>query len=63
MKDARKDLALLSPKTPVSSKIYSGAGGRFIAVAFLEERLAGDADWTATRESSSTGSGNSGKTP
>jgi len=51
LKDARKDLALLSPKTPVSSKIYSGAGGRFIAVAFLEERLAGDADWTGTRDS------------
>lgn len=45
VKDARKDLALLTPKAPVSPKIYSGAGGRFVAVAFLEERPAVDADW------------------
>jgi hypothetical protein len=45
VKDARKDLALLTPKAPVSPKVYSGAGGRFVAVAFLDERPAGDADW------------------
>ena len=49
-KDARKDLALLSPKAPVSSKIYQGDGGRFIAVAFIEERPAGDADWAGKKD-------------
>lgn len=45
VKDARKDLALLTSKAPVSPKVYSGAGGRFVAAAFLDERPAGDADW------------------
>ncbi len=48
-KDARKDLTLLSAKAPVSSKIYPGGGGRLLAVAFIEERPAGDADWAGKR--------------
>ncbi len=59
--EARKDLALLTSGSPVSSKIYSGAGGRFIAVAFIEERLAGDAEWAAKKDSFLRGMGEQGR--
>jgi peptidyl-prolyl cis-trans isomerase D len=61
MKDARKDLALLSPKAPVSPKVYSGAGGRFVAVALLEERPAGDADWAGRKDAFLNGMREQGK--
>jgi peptidyl-prolyl cis-trans isomerase D len=47
----RKDLALLTAGSPVSPKVHPGAGGRFLAVAFLGERPAIDADWAAQKDS------------
>ncbi len=49
--DTRKELALLSPKAQVSGKIHEGPGGRFLAVAFLEERVPGDAEWAGRKAS------------
>jgi len=48
-KDVRKELSFLSPKSPVSPKIYPGSGGRSVAVAFLEERIPGDAEWNGKK--------------
>ena len=43
--EIRQDLSALSPKAPISPKIYPGRDGRSFAVAFLKEQLPGDADW------------------
>lgn len=47
--EVRKDLSILSRKAPVSSKIYPGPEERSSGVAFLEERVAGDAEWAAKK--------------
>jgi peptidyl-prolyl cis-trans isomerase D len=43
--EIRQDLSALSPKSPVSPKIYPGRDGRSFAVAFLGEQLPGEAEW------------------
>ena len=48
--DIRKSLALLSPKSPLSSKGHAMPGGSNIAVAFLEEQPASEADWIAQKD-------------
>ncbi|MEW6721186.1 MAG: SurA N-terminal domain-containing protein [Thermodesulfobacteriota bacterium] len=48
--DVRKDLSILSNKAPVSSKIYPGPEGRSLGVAFLEERIAGAAEWAERKD-------------
>ena len=50
VKDARKDLSLLSPKAPVSGKVYTAAGGIDLAFAFLEEQPASETEWTDKKE-------------
>ncbi|MBP2675237.1 MAG: PpiC-type peptidyl-prolyl cis-trans isomerase [Deltaproteobacteria bacterium] len=49
--ETRKDISLLSPREQVSRKIYPGPEGRFLAVAFLEERASGDAEWAGKKDS------------
>jgi len=46
----RKDLAMLSPKHLLSPKIYEGPGGTNIAIAFLGEQSASEADWIASKD-------------
>ncbi|MCL1926854.1 MAG: SurA N-terminal domain-containing protein [Syntrophorhabdaceae bacterium] len=45
----RKDLALLSPQSLLIQKIYETPGGVNIAVAFLEEQIASEADWATSK--------------
>lgn len=49
-KEAQKEIRALSPKNPVSPKVYA-AGAVFLAVAFAEEREADPAEWTARKDS------------
>lgn len=43
--DLRKVLSSLSAKAPVPRTVYSGRGGRPLAVAFSSEQLPDDAEW------------------
>jgi peptidyl-prolyl cis-trans isomerase D len=43
--ELRQELSALSPKAPVSPKIYPGPDGRSFAVAFLGEQLPSEAEW------------------
>ncbi len=47
--EIRQDLSALSPKAPVSPKIYPGHDGRSFAVAFLGEQIPGNADWAQNK--------------
>ncbi|MBI5419263.1 MAG: SurA N-terminal domain-containing protein [Deltaproteobacteria bacterium] len=47
--DVRKSLLSLSSKAPVFAKVIE-APGRFLAVAFVDEQLPGEKEWTARRE-------------
>jgi peptidyl-prolyl cis-trans isomerase D len=47
--DVRKILLSLSKKAPVHGKSLE-ASGRFLALAFQEEQLAGEKEWTAKRD-------------
>jgi peptidyl-prolyl cis-trans isomerase D len=43
----RKDLSLLSEKSPVSRKLHQGKGGGSVAVAYAGEQLPSEAEWAA----------------
>ncbi len=59
-----RTLPSFPPRRRCPSKIYPGGGGRLLAVAFLEERPAGDADWAGRKEAhSSAECGNRKKAP
>ena len=45
----RKDLALLSPRSPLSPKIYRTPGGLVMALGFLSEQPATEKDWETDR--------------
>jgi peptidyl-prolyl cis-trans isomerase D len=48
--DIRKDLLHLSPKMPVSPKVFT-AGTKFLSVAFVEEQPADPKEWEAAKDS------------
>ena len=47
--DIRRDLLDLSPKSPVSSKVFT-AGTRFLAIAFVAEQPADQMEWEAGKD-------------
>jgi cell pole-organizing protein PopZ len=49
--DIRKEIFSLTSKSPLSPKLYAGRGGVSLAVAFLGEQSAGDADWERMKAS------------
>ena len=52
--EIRRDLLPLSPKSPVSSKIFP-AGEKFLAVAFVSEQPEDPKEWEAGKDSFSRG--------
>jgi len=52
--DIRRDLLPLSPKSPVSSKVFP-AGEKFLAVAFVSEQPEDPKEWEAGKDSFSRG--------
>ncbi|MBI5905101.1 MAG: SurA N-terminal domain-containing protein [Deltaproteobacteria bacterium] len=49
--EIRKEISSLTSKAPVSPKIYPGRGGQSLAMAFLGEQSAGDAEWEKMKAS------------
>jgi peptidyl-prolyl cis-trans isomerase D len=52
--DIRRDLLHLSPKTPVSPKVFT-AGTKFLSVAFLKEQPVDPKEWEAAKDSFTQG--------
>jgi len=48
--DIRKDLSTLTAKAPLSAKVYPAPGGRSLAVAFLGDQQATDAEFARKKE-------------